>query len=118
MPLDHAAIRVSDLDDSLSFYRAVFGYEPVERFERSDAVSDRFVGVDDQPVFQLIAADGPVDPDDGGHLGVSVDDVDAAVADLPDDRIQRGPETIDDLGLRIAFVTDPDGHVLELLASV
>ncbi|WP_256300052.1 VOC family protein [Haloarchaeobius salinus] len=118
MTMDHAAIRVSNLDDSLAFYRDVFGYEPVERFEESDAVSDTFVGVDDQAVIQLVEADGPVEPSDGGHLGLSVEDVDAAVAELPADRVTRGPETIEELDIRIAFVTDPDGHVLELLEPV
>ncbi|MFD1645484.1 VOC family protein [Haloarchaeobius litoreus] len=118
MTMDHAAIRVSNLDDSLAFYRDVFGYEPVDRFEESDSVSDTFVGVDDQAVIQLIDADGPVEADDGGHLGLSVEDIDAAVAELPTDRVTRGPETIDDIGVRIAFVTDPDGHVLELLEPV
>lgn len=113
--MDHAAIRVSNLDESLAFYTDVFGYEPLERFEESDLVSDTFVGIDDDAAIQLVEADGPVEPTDGGHLGLSVDDVDAAVAGLADERIHRGPETLDELGIRIAFVEDPDGHVLELL---
>jgi lactoylglutathione lyase len=115
MTMDHAAIRVSNLEDSLAFYRDVFGYEPVERFERSDAVSDTFVGIGDDAAIQLVEADGPVEPTDGGHLGLSVADVDAAVAGLDDEIVHRGPETLEDLGVRIAFVEDPDGYVIELL---
>ena len=116
--MDHAAIRVSNLDESLAFYTDVFGYEPVERFEQSDLVSDTFVGIGDDAAIQLIEADGPVEPTDGGHLGISVEDVDAAVAGLDSELVHRGPETLDDLGVRIAFVEDPDGYVLELLESV
>ncbi|WP_435347388.1 VOC family protein [Haloarchaeobius sp. HRN-SO-5] len=118
MTMDHAAIRVSNLEDSLAFYRDVFGYEPLDAYEESDVVSDTFVGVDDQPVFQFVEADGSVDPGDTDHLGVSVPDVDEAVSALDDDRIHRGPETLDELDLRIAFVEDPDGYVLELVTSV
>ena len=118
MTIDHAAVRVSNLDESIAFYRDLFGYEPVERFERSDTVSDTFLGIGDDAAIQLVETDEPVEPTDGGHLGLSVDDVDAAVAGLDDGRVHRSPETLDELGIRIAFVEDPDGHVLELIEPV
>jgi lactoylglutathione lyase len=52
-----------------------------------------------------------------GHIAVTVDDLDAALADLADERIEpeRPPYSVREGGSRICFVRDPDGYRVELV---
>ena len=52
-----------------------------------------------------------------GHIAVTVDDLDAALADLADEGIEpeRPPYSVREGGSRICFVRDPDGYRVELI---
>ena len=52
-----------------------------------------------------------------GHIAITTDDIDAALARLAEQGIEpeRPPYTIREGGNRLAFVKDPDGYRVELL---
>lgn len=120
--LVHTCVRVRDIDASLRFYRAL-GFEERGRlnFDSAYNVYLGLPGDDDRVELTVnIGREEPYDLGDGyNHVAVTVDDVDAALADLagigvePEKPPYR-PGGRDDLP-RIAFVADPDGYRVELI---
>jgi lactoylglutathione lyase len=122
MTLRHTSLPVSDVEETVAFYEDLVGYEVVRSFE-SDGVENVFVGepdsdAEDDAAVQLVAVGEPVDTGDFEHVALTTDDVDAAVADLDDDMVDDGPTTMEDLGLRVAFLEDPDGWGIELVEEL
>jgi catechol 2,3-dioxygenase-like lactoylglutathione lyase family enzyme len=129
--LTHVAFLVGDLDESIAFYRR---YARMEVVHRRDEATSRVAWVSDRtrpfvivlieaptavPRLLLRAAQAVVRrlvPFE--HLGVgcaSRDEVDRLAAEArAEGRLARGPT---DYGPPVgywAFITDPDGHTLEL----
>jgi len=117
----HVGLRVSDLERSLSFYRAV-GYTVVGTVEGTPFGSltmlrlpgDSFVTIElvHDPVR------GAVDLGTGiNHLVVQVDSLDAIVADLAAQGIATKPPGPPDRAdePRTRWLTDPDGYRIELV---
>lgn len=119
MHVDHAALRVADLDATRGFYEGVLGLEPGRAF---DLDGRRYHGVrgDGGGALQFVVDPGGGETGPGGgldHVAVVVDDVDAAVARVrahAGASVESDPETPADR--RLAFVRDPDGYRVELLA--
>ncbi|WP_280537027.1 VOC family protein [Halopenitus sp. POP-27] len=120
--LDHVMIRVEDLEESLEWYQSNFGYEEKGRWE-ADTFTNVYLGPED------VHADGALleltyNHDDRsyemgdawGHIAVRVpedglqDAYDELLANGVDD--YRDPESCNN---RYAFVTDPDGHEIEIV---
>lgn len=134
----HIGLRVADMDRATAFYREVFGaqvrtapmgYGPPDAADIFAGPPDlgfrvTLLGFDDGVVelFEFAephrtADDLPV-PDRGIlHYAITVDDVDAALdrvlraggARLWKEPLQVAPDA------RVMYVTDPDGHVIELI---
>jgi lactoylglutathione lyase len=120
MTLRHVALEVSDIERSVDFYADLADYEVLRSFTAEDGTRNVFVGIpdptlDDDAAIQLVGAEGPIDAGDFVHTALTVADVDATVAALDDDRITGGPETLEEDGLRVAFLEDPDGWGVELV---
>lgn len=120
MTLFHTALWVSDIEASVAFYEDLLGYEVVREFENDDGVRNVFVGrpdpdAADDAALQLLPADRLVEPGDFEHVALETDDVDAAVESLDNDLVDRGPLTLAETDLRVAFVEDPDGWGIELI---
>ena len=120
--LVHTCVRVRDIDASLSFYRAL-GFEERGRLNFASAynVYLGLPGDDDRVELTVnIGREEPYDLGDGyNHFAVTVDDIDAALADLAEIGVEPEkppyrPGGRDDLP-RIAFVADPDGYRVELI---
>jgi catechol 2,3-dioxygenase-like lactoylglutathione lyase family enzyme len=122
----HVAIKVGDLETSAAFYEEQFDGEVIDRGAAEDGegatavdyvaleVADKRVYLFDRAPYE---AAGVVDDVPRGilHFGFVVADADAASEDLADagaDFLVE-PTTFGDL--RIAFFTDPDGVVIELI---
>jgi lactoylglutathione lyase len=118
--LDHVMMRVEDLDASLDWYRDHLDYEEKGRWE-ADTFTNVYLGPAD------VHEEGAVleltyNPDDRtydlgdawGHIAVRVDDVYGAYEQLMDEGVgdYRDP---DSCGGSYAFVTDPDGHEVEIV---
>jgi glyoxylase I family protein len=136
----HSAIRVTDVEASLRFWRDGLGFAVLmdERFEgdwptllRAPSSSLRavFLGDPDQPgsgIVELVDL-GPVDepPDSpgpeanrAGFLLLSImTDLSAALERLGALGLGGTPRRIDASGVAMAVVTDPDGVLVELIDS-
>ena len=118
----HTCVRVRDPEASVAFYRAL-GYEPRGRLNFASAYN-LYLGLPGQgDTLELTVNRGRDEPYDLGtgynHVAVTVDDIDAVLADLaaigvePEKPPYR-PGGRDELP-RIAFVADPDGYRIELI---
>jgi catechol 2,3-dioxygenase-like lactoylglutathione lyase family enzyme len=128
--LDHGSLLVSDVERSLRFYTGALGLIEVPRPPTFDAPG-AWLQVGDQQIHlvgegepgRARAMNPPYDREEivigyGNHLALVVDDLDAALArareygvEPPGETIARGD------GVRRTFVTDPDGHVIELMET-
>lgn len=124
--MDHVAIRVSDLERALGFYRDLLGL-PVRDRERYEADEVPYVAVvAGGRHLHLVPADEPFDPD-GEHVcllvrSAEVDSREELEA-LLDDLRERGVEVEEGEPYRrygaygrawAAYVRDPDGRRVEL----
>ncbi|MFC6836013.1 VOC family protein [Halomarina ordinaria] len=118
--VDHTMMRVEDLDASLDWYTTHFDYEEKARMEM-DTFTNVYLGPEDVheegAVLELTYNhdDRTYEMGDAwGHIAVRVDDVYDAYEELMDAGVEdyRDP---DSCGGRYAFVTDPDGHEIEIV---
>ena len=120
--LVHTCVRVRDIDASLSFNQAL-GLEERGRLN-FDSAYNVYMGLPgDEDRLELtvnIGREEPYDLGDGyNHFAVTVEDIDAALADLAEIGVEPEkppyrPGEREDLP-RIAFVADPDGYRVELI---
>lgn len=132
----HVGITVGDLERTVAFYRDVLGLDVVARFEVAgesyatavgvEEASARFVHLDAEGVRIELVTYEPAGADRGAarlnqpgaaHVGLSVEDVDALLAGLPDDVDPVSEPRTTATGTRLAFVHDPEGNLVELLEA-
>ncbi|RAW44982.1 lactoylglutathione lyase [Halorubrum sp. 48-1-W] len=145
MDVLHVAMWVEDVESAEAFYTEGLGLERTREFESDDGATNRFVGgeSDAEIQFKYYADDGGDDVDKDGngdgsggngdgnddgdrpsgfdHVAVAVDDIDGSIATLTeefDSELLKGPKHLEDKGIRIAFVTDPEGYTVELIEQV
>ena len=124
--IHHVGLPVSDLDRSAAWYREALGLthestagvpEGVAFMVAPTGERLELLAVDPQPS----AWDGPIAALRAGvpHIAWTVDDLDAAHARAVEagGRSVWTPRDTPEPGLRIAFVADPDGNLVELLSS-
>ncbi len=123
MSLIHTCYRITDIDSSVEFYRAL-GFEEMGRLQIRDEAINVFMGRPedgDEPRLELtynVGHDEPYDLGTGyGHIAVSTGDLDQTLANLSKQGIEpeRPPYTVSEGGSRLCFVRDPDGYRIELL---
>jgi len=121
----HTMLRVGDLDKSVKFYTEIFGMQLLRKKDYPEGkFTLAFLGYGDERQNTAIELThnwetNNYDLGNGfGHLAIEVDDVYEAVATIR----QQGGKIIRDAGPMnagntiIAFVEDPDGYEIELLA--
>ena len=118
--LDHTMMRVEDLEASVDWYTSHLDYVEEGRME-ADTFTNVFLAPEDRheagAVLELTYNhdDRSYQMGDAwGHIAVRVDDVHEAYAELMDEGVEdyRDPESC---GGEYAFVTDPDGHEIEIV---
>lgn len=125
MGITHTALWVSDPDETRWFYDEVLGFDLLFEFTR-DGVDSFFIGRDDGHMIQFMHdsdAEGPPSTDRSGldHFAISTNNVDRTVDSLMQNAgnpVVEEPTTIENLGVRVAFVEDPDGYVIELVQQL
>ncbi|QLG26678.1 VOC family protein [Halorarum halophilum] len=124
----HVAIKADDVAATAEFYERQFGAEVFDRGipdEGEDGdenaveyaaleIADKRLYVFDRPPYE---ASGLVEDLPTGllHFGFVVEDVDAARADLGEAGVEFVMEPTDFGDLRIAFLLDPTGTLVELI---
>jgi catechol 2,3-dioxygenase-like lactoylglutathione lyase family enzyme len=130
MRIDHGGLLVSDVERSLRFYVDALGLEEVPRPSTFDTPG-AWLQVGEQQIHLI----GETEPGRaramtpaydhaeivigyGTHLALAVEDLDAALARAaaagvhpPGEVFARGD------GVKRVFLTDPDGHVIELMQT-
>jgi lactoylglutathione lyase len=123
MPLIHTCYRITDIDRSLAFYRAL-GFEEVRRLPIRDEATNVFMNLPDdgpEPRLELTFNHGRTEPYEigtgYGHIAITAADLDGMLARLAEQGIEpeRPPYTVSDGGSRICFVRDPDQYRIEII---
>lgn len=121
----HTMLRVTDLDNSIKFYTEVFNMQLLRKKDYPDGkFTLAFLGYGNESENTVIELTHNWDTDSYdqgtafGHIALEVDDVYAAVDAIK----KQGGKILREAGPMnagttiIAFVEDPDGYQIELLA--
>ena len=123
MKLIHSAIRTSDLNKSINFYVKVFGFEIREK-RYIEAHKTTLVFLKDAGAnfeIELIADDNPKPLPDCensfAHLAFQTDNIDEDAKKIKDAGINflREPFYSLDKSMKIAFLNDPNGIMIEII---
>lgn len=121
MDVLHTAIWVDDVEAMKAFYTEGLGLERSREFER-EGVTNYFLAGESDTELQFKYGDDGASPAGAGpeigfdHTAIAVEDVENAVDRLVSEyggRVKEEPTAFGDV--RIAFVEDPDGYVVELI---
>jgi lactoylglutathione lyase len=121
--LIHTCYRITDIDRSVEFYRAL-GFNEVGRIPIRDEAINVFMGLPDdgpEPRLELTYNVGRSEPYEigtgYGHIAITTADLDRTLANLKEQGIEpeRPPYTVREGGSRLCFVRDPDGYRIELI---
>ena len=116
----HTRMRVSDMEQTIQFYRDVLGLEVVERKVSPRGSHLAFLSVpNSQELIELCSfpASGSVSvQEDLVHLAFEVEDLDQTIQELNAKNIPitDGP-THTSSGSRFIFIDAPDGYEIELI---
>ena len=120
MQLVHTCYRITDPERSVAFYEAL-GFEKRRELPIRDEAVNIFMGLPgDGDRLELTHNFGVDSYEIGtgyGHIAVTVDDLDATLANLAEQGIEpeRPPYTVREGGSRLCFVRDPDQYRVELI---
>jgi len=119
--LIHTCYRITDPERSVAFYEAL-GFEKRRELPIRDEAVNIFLGIPghEVPELELTYNFGVDSYELGtayGHIAVTVDDMDAALAQLEEKGIapEKPPYSVREGGSLICFVRDPDGYRVELI---
>lgn len=125
MHLIHVAIPVSDLEATQRFYLDGLGFARTHAFDGADGLRNVYVSDEAGTELQFTYRPDEAEPVPTApvhhrrqHIAVAVADLDAAfdaLVETVDPRVLDPPGLEAESGSRIAFVADPDGHVVELV---
>ncbi|SFT00011.1 VOC family protein [Saccharopolyspora flava] len=115
-------IVVNDLDAEFAFYRAVLGRVERTRYE-FDTLAEILMtspGGTDQSLGLLHFKGKPAPTPGSSVLGFQTADIEDTVrrAEEAGGTVTEPPKEIPEVGVKVAFVQDPEGHVLELVEQL
>src|SRR5438105_15201429 len=123
----HTMVRITDPERSRAFYEALgfsfAGNFDIVRNGEREATNYFFSVGDQENVLELTYNHDGRTYELGtgyGHIAVGVDDLDEALAELKEQRIEpeREPYRVREGGSRICFVRDPDQYRVELVDRI
>jgi len=120
--LIHTCYRITDIDRSTEFYKAL-GFEEMGRIPIREEAINVFMnlpGDGDMPRLELTYNIGVDSYELGtgyGHIAITADDLDATLDRLKTQGIEpeKPPYSVREGGSRLCFVRDPDGYRIELI---
>lgn len=117
MDLLHTCLNVADADETADWYVEELGFERTREFTAGDT-RNVYVAADNGAELQLSETEGETTFEAGtlyDHVAVSVESVDDTFAAIDHFGVVREPDDVPAAGARVAFVSDPDGHTVELV---
>ena len=123
MSLIHTCYRITDIDRSVAFYKAL-GFDEIRRAPIRDEATNVFMNLPEdgpEPRLELTFNHGRTEPYDigtgYGHIAITTSELDDTLARLAEQGIEpeRPPYTVRDGGSRICFVRDPDDYRIEIV---
>jgi len=119
--LIHTCYRITDPERSVAFYEAL-GFEKRRELPIRDEAVNIFLGIPghEVPELELTYNFGVDSYELGtayGHIAVTVDDMDATLAQLQAKGLEpeKPPYSVREGGALLCFVRDPDGYRVELI---
>jgi predicted enzyme related to lactoylglutathione lyase len=116
---------VHDLEEMVAFYGEVYGLHAVRRVSGEsigdDEIDEIMMSADPDATWSslvLLKYVGRTTPPNGGViLGFTTDDLPALLERVQDagGRVHAPMKEFPDLKVRVAFATDPEGHLAELV---
>jgi lactoylglutathione lyase len=116
----HTCYRITDIDRSVAFYRAL-GFEQRRQMTLKDGAINTFMGLPgDDDRLELTWNPGIEEYEIGtgyGHIAISTPDIHATLAELAKQDIdaEKPPYSVREGGSLLTFVRDPDGYRIELV---
>jgi lactoylglutathione lyase len=118
MEFQHVCLNVADAEESVAFYEQL-GFTETWSFETADGETvNRYVADENGMELQLSDTEGESSFEQGtawDHIALGVEDVDATVENIDHYGVVKEPEPQYVADAYIAFIKDPDGHVIELV---
>ncbi|MCU4972909.1 VOC family protein [Halobacteria archaeon AArc-m2/3/4] len=128
MDVLHTAIWVDDVEAMKAFYTEGLGLEYSREFVGDDGVTNYFLTGESDTELQFKydededeSGGREVEPSGFDHTAIAVTEIDDTVDTLVaeyDGSVDQEPTTMDDMGVRISFVSDPDGYGVELIETL
>lgn len=119
--IDHINMRVNDLNESIEFYRKIFGFEMKEDY-RSAEEPWAIVGLKGAAYLCMYEHPGKSKPTDGltiNHFGFVLTEFDAALSTLRENGVEVLYDgVIDWPKSRSIYIKDPSGHEIELVEVI
>jgi lactoylglutathione lyase len=120
--LIHTCYRVTDVERSVAFYKAL-GFEEVGRLPIGDEAINVFMnqpGDGGMPRLELTYNIGVDSYEIGtgyGHIAITAEDLDAMLTRLAEQGIEpeKPPYSVREGGNRLCFVRDPDQYRVEII---
>ena len=120
--LIHTCYRITDIDRSVAFYKAL-GFEEVGRIPIRDEATNVFMNIPgdgDMPRLELTYNHGVDSYELGtayGHIAITANDLDSTLEQLAGQGIEpeKPPYSVREGGSRLCFVRDPDGYRIEVI---
>lgn len=119
----HTRMRVSDMDQTISFYRDVLGLQVLERKTSPRGSHLAFLSVPNSDELIELCSFPPSGPvkvqEDLVHLAFEVENLDETIRTLnaKQVKITDGPTTTSS-GSRFIFIDAPDGYEVELIEKL
>ena len=118
--IEHVSIRCRDIEASVDYFRQMFGAEVMLRRELNESRRIVYLRIGDTmlELMQMGRASEPVDPREHygvHHIGIKVDDFESVYRDLQAKGADFLGEPFEPTpGIRLAFLREPNGAVIEL----
>ena len=119
--IEHVSIRCRDIESSIDFFRRMFDAKVILRRTPGEGRRIVFLRIGDS-MLELMEMGSPSEPADAlnhlgvHHIGIKAEDFQAAYQDLK----AKGATFIGEIleptpGIRLAFLREPNGAVIELV---
>lgn len=126
MEFAHPSLWVSDLEATRKFYEETIGLTVTREGESTVYYpgSENLFLEDDEGVeiqFKYDSEQESENPSGFDHIAFNVNDVDEAfnrITNNTNSPVVLEPATMEEAGLRIAFIKDPDGYKVELIEKL